>query len=60
MRKSKKSAQSRHGEASSMIARSTGPAHKAAQRQFQKTRAKVIQAHTRARGQRNQARRDAR
>jgi len=33
---------------------------KTARRQFQKTRAKVIQAHTRARGQRNQARRDAR
>ena len=29
-------------------------------RQFGKTRAKVIQSHTRARGQRNQARRDAR
>lgn len=33
---------------------------KTAGRQFAKTRAKVIQAHTRARGQRNQARRDAR
>jgi hypothetical protein len=33
---------------------------KTTRRQFQKTRAKVIQAHTRARGQRNQARRDGR
>jgi hypothetical protein len=33
---------------------------KTAGRQFAKTRAKVIQSHTRARGQRNQARRDAR
>jgi hypothetical protein len=60
MRKSKKSAQTRRGEASSIIARSTGPEQKAAQRQFQKTRAKVIQSHARARGRRNQARRDAR
>ena len=33
---------------------------KTAGRQFAKTRAKVIQSHMRARGQRNQARRDAR
>jgi hypothetical protein len=33
---------------------------KTARRQFQTSRAKVIQAHTRARGQRNQARRDGR
>jgi hypothetical protein len=47
-------------EEARIAARSAKVLQKTAGRQFAKTRAKVIQSHTRARGQRNQARRDAR
>jgi hypothetical protein len=38
----------------------SGAVENVAKRQFQKTQAKAIQAHIRARGQRQQAKRDAR
>jgi hypothetical protein len=47
-------------EEARIAARSEKVLQRTAGRQFAKTRAKVIQSHTRARGQRNQARRDAR